>query len=101
MNDENLAQMIIACFLQDIPLQIQSLKKHLEAGNAESIERQAHTIKGASATVGGESLRETAAKIEKSGSTGDLAGAQSYMGELELGFAVLKEILKNEIQVQS
>ena len=56
MEDEDLAKMVVESFLEDIPRQIDSLKVYLEAGDATGAERQAHTIKGASANVGGERL---------------------------------------------
>jgi PAS domain S-box-containing protein len=97
MNDDELARIVIAGFLKDIPYQIQSLKDYLEAGDITSSERQAHTIKGAAANVGGEALRATALEFEKNVKSSDLDVLRKLIGELELQFNRLKEELEKEI----
>jgi CheY-like chemotaxis protein/HPt (histidine-containing phosphotransfer) domain-containing protein len=96
MGDEELAGIVIAGFLEDIPLQIQALKDYLDSGDFTGAERQAHTIKGASANIGGELLRSIANEMEKSGRKGDLPAIRKRMGELELQFERLREVLKKE-----
>jgi len=97
MDDEDLARMIIAAFLDDIPLQIQELKDSLEADRLTDAERQAHTIKGAAANLGAEALRGIAFEMEKYGKAGDLSAIRDRMSELELQFEALKEVLKKEV----
>ena len=97
LDDDELARVVIAGFLEDIPLQIQTLKDYLEAGDVIGTERQAHTIKGASANIGGEALRAIAYELEKLGKSGDLPAVRERMGELELQFARLREVLEKEI----
>jgi signal transduction histidine kinase/DNA-binding response OmpR family regulator/HPt (histidine-containing phosphotransfer) domain-containing protein len=97
LDDDELARVVIAGFLEDIPLQIQTLKDYLEAGDVIGTERQAHTIKGASANIGGEALRAIANELEKLGKSGDLPAVRERMGELELQFARLRVVLEKEI----
>jgi len=97
MDDDELASLVIAGFLEDIPLQIQALKGYLNAGDAHGAERQAHTIKGASANIGGEALRAIAFEMEKLGKSGDLFAVCERMDELELQFARLREMLEQEV----
>jgi HPt (histidine-containing phosphotransfer) domain-containing protein len=97
MGDEDLARVVIAGFLDDIPLQIQKLKDYLEAGDITGAERQAHTIKGASANIGGEALRAIAFEMEKSGKSGDLDAIRKCTSELEVQFERLREVSKKEI----
>ncbi|MBF0482440.1 MAG: response regulator [Desulfovibrionaceae bacterium] len=94
LDDEEMAQMIVEGFCGDIPKQIAALKDHLAAGDAQSAERSAHTIKGAAANVCAEALRALAFEMEKSGKAGDLAGMQALLPELESRFAVLKDAMK-------
>ncbi len=82
-DDTDLTKMIIEGFLKDIPLQITVLKGYLDAGDATGVQRQAHTIKGASANVGGESLRNLAFEIEKSAMNEDLKTVTAQLAELE------------------
>ncbi|MBK8419643.1 PAS domain S-box protein [Candidatus Villigracilis saccharophilus] len=97
MNDEELARIVIAGFLEDIPRQIQALKDCLASGDVVKAERQAHTIKGASANIGGEVVRAIAAEMEKSARIGDLRAVQTRMSELDLQFDALTAVLKKEI----
>jgi len=100
MNDEELARAIIETFLEDLPAQIKQLKEAVTTGEAQSVERQAHKIKGASANLGGEALRALASAIEQAGKAGDMALIASRMAELDDRFDALMRALKNEISAQ-
>jgi PAS domain S-box-containing protein len=91
LNDEDLAKTIQDGFLADIPKQIQALKAFLESGDVSGVELQAHTIKGASAYVGGERLRAVSFEMENAAKAQDLTAASSFMNELERQFDRLKE----------
>jgi HPt (histidine-containing phosphotransfer) domain-containing protein len=86
MDDEDLAGKIMAAFLADIPLQIGALRGCLEAGDTAGAVRQAHTIKGASANMGGEVLRALALDLEKAGKAGDLGSMKARLDELGAAF---------------
>jgi len=96
MNDEDLAQVVMESFLDDIPRQIEALRRYLDAWDAPGAERQAHTLKGASANVGGEALRALACEMEKAGQAGDLGSVRARMDDLEREFAQLKEAMANQ-----
>jgi PAS domain S-box-containing protein len=97
MDDEDLARKVIEGFIGDIPRQIAALKGYLETGDAAGTERQAHTIKGASANVGGEALRSVAFEIEKASRTGDLITLGRHMVELEEEFDRLNQAMTKEL----
>jgi two-component system sensor histidine kinase/response regulator len=82
---------VIRGFLDDIPRQIEALKDFLEAGDVPKAERQAHSIKGASANVSGEALRAVALVMERAAKAGDLKSVAARLPELENQFARLKE----------
>jgi HPt (histidine-containing phosphotransfer) domain-containing protein len=94
MDDEDLVQAVASGFLQDLPEQIETLISYLDSGDAVSTERQAHSIKGASANVGGEALRAVAFEIEKAATAGDLDDARTHMAELQTQFEWLKEAME-------
>jgi HPt (histidine-containing phosphotransfer) domain-containing protein len=98
LNDEDLAQEVMATFLDDTPRQIQALRGYLDAWDAPGAERQAHTLKGASATVGGETLRALASEMEKAGKAGDLGSVAARMNDLEREFVRLKEAMGEELR---
>ena len=91
MDDENLARVVIGGFLQDLPRLIEALRGDLESGDVLRTERQAHTIKGASANVGGEALRAVAFEMEKAARAGDLKSVMARLPELEHQVARLKD----------
>jgi HPt (histidine-containing phosphotransfer) domain-containing protein len=97
MEDEGLANEIVAAFLEDIPQQIAALRRFLEAGDAQGAGRQAHAIKGASATVGGERLRAVASEMEKAGQAGDLTAVAGHLAELDAQFDRLKQAMTKEL----
>ena len=94
MDDEDLARTVIEAFLDDLPKQIEALRGYLEMGDATSAERQAHTIKGASANLGGEALRAVAFEMEKAGKAGNLEYVMAHLPELETQFARLREAME-------
>jgi CheY-like chemotaxis protein/HPt (histidine-containing phosphotransfer) domain-containing protein len=97
MDDEELARAVVEGFLADIPRQIGMLRGYLEAGDAPGGERQAHSIKGASANVGGERMREVAVEIEKAARGGDLDAVRARMARLETEFDRLKREMSKDL----
>jgi PAS domain S-box-containing protein len=93
MGDEDLVEKILQGFLADMPQQIEALRGHVEAADAQKAERQAHTIKGACANVGGEALRELAFELEQAGKAGDLDSIKGRIGELTTTFRQLKHAI--------
>jgi len=93
MDDEDLAQIVMEGFLDDMPKQIDALKGYLGTADVAGVERQAHTIKGASANVGAEALCEVAFGMEKAGKAGDLKAAKISISELEVQFERVKEAM--------
>ncbi len=91
MDDKELAKTILDSFLEDIPKQIQLLKEFIEESRIHEAERQAHSIKGASANIGGEQLREVAFQIEKMCKEGNTDNVSELIQELEQKFVELKE----------
>jgi signal transduction histidine kinase/CheY-like chemotaxis protein/HPt (histidine-containing phosphotransfer) domain-containing protein len=99
MDDEELTRVIAEGFLEDIPRQMEALRGCLVAGDAAATERQAHTIKGAAANVGGELLRQVAAEMEKAGQAGKLDLVTACMADLEEQFARLKRAMTEELEL--
>jgi PAS domain S-box-containing protein len=86
MGDAGLAKEITAGFLGDMPLQIANLRAFAESGDLHGAVRQAHTIKGASANVGGERLRAAAAKMEMAAESGDSRELLAGFAEIDREF---------------
>ncbi len=97
MDDDDLFRTVSECFLEDIPRQIAALNCYLEAGDAAGAERQAHSIKGASANVCGKRLQAVAFDIEKAARAGDIAAVVRLMAELQMQFDSLRHALIKEL----
>jgi len=97
MGDEKMANEILGEFLKDVPRKLIALKEALENGDAPLVQLHAHTIKGASANMGGEALSETAFEIEKAGKAGDLETVKACMPRLEAQLDRLKEAINRTI----
>jgi CheY-like chemotaxis protein len=83
MHDEDKAQVVIEGFLDEVPRQIEALRRYVEAWDAPGAQRQAHALKGASATVGGEALRALACQLEQACAAGQLDSVAARMDELD------------------
>ena len=94
MNDENLAVKIGKAFLEDMPKQIDKLSDDLSSGDAAAAGHQAHKIRGASANVGGEAMRDAAIAMESAGASGDIESLKKLMPGLQREFELLKEAME-------
>jgi PAS domain S-box-containing protein len=74
--DRRLAGIVVKGFLDDMPTQLNNLRKVLDGADARGTRSHAHTLKGAAATVSAEGLREVAVAIGRAGDAGqwDLCG---------------------------
>ena len=93
MGDILLAEEILNIFVGDMPQQIRTLRQCLANADLEGVTRQAHTIKGAAANIGLETMRSIASKIELAGRRNCLASTEVLMPELEKAFMQFKETL--------
>ena len=90
MDDEALADSILARFLESTPPQIDSLQKALSSRDGDAAERTAHAIKGAASNVGGEQLQQVASAVEQAAHAGDLITATNLLADLQKQFERLK-----------
>jgi response regulator RpfG family c-di-GMP phosphodiesterase len=70
MGDRQLACAVLKGFLKDAPSQLESLRSRVAAADSPGVRSQAHTLKGASATVAAEGLRAIAIEMERAGAAG-------------------------------
>ena len=94
MGDGEFARVLVEGYLDDIPKQIETLKDFVKADNAAGVGRQAHTIKGAAANMGGEALRAVACTMEESLESGSLEAAAAHLPELERQSVRLRKALE-------
>ena len=92
-DDEELAGQVAGIFLFDTPKQFVALQEALDANDAQTVERVAHSIKGASATVGGTALREAAFVGERLGREGKLNEIPPVLEQMRQKYRELEQAL--------
>ena len=96
MGDEELARSMIAIFLEDMPVQFKSLRDCLGNDDAPGTQRQAHTIRGASAIMGGKRLCAVTHEMEKAAAENELSAVRARLAAAEAEFAALQEAVSHE-----
>ena len=92
-DDDELYRELVELYLEDTPKQMDMLKDVLVSGDSAVVERQAHSIKSASANVGLERMRAIAGQVEASGREGQLALAKEKFEVMEAEFIRATEAL--------
>ncbi|MEI8205470.1 MAG: response regulator [Kiritimatiellales bacterium] len=94
--NKTLVKTIVTAFLMDIPGRMKALQGCLEAGDTSGAARQAHTIMGASANIGGETMAAVAREMEMAGKAGDMEMLKAHLGDLCAAFERLKQALEGK-----
>jgi HPt (histidine-containing phosphotransfer) domain-containing protein len=94
MGDRQLAGITLTAFAGDIPSQLDKLRRRLEAADAPGATLQAHTLKGAAATVAAEGLRGVALEMERAGAAGQLARCGELLPRAEREFNRFQRVLE-------
>ncbi len=92
--DRQLVAEVIAGFLDDAPLQLRALKDRLEKGDASGARLQAHTLKGAAATISAERLQALCFEAQEAAATEQLDRAFGLLPRLGDELEKLKATLK-------
>jgi CheY-like chemotaxis protein/HPt (histidine-containing phosphotransfer) domain-containing protein len=92
--DREAAAEILADFLDDAPRLIAALKQAVETGDHSNVRQQAHSLKGASASVGAQALRLLSAQLEESAAAGSLENALSLTRGIQQSFTRFAETLQ-------
>ena len=90
MGNQDLAIRVAGAFLDSMPQQLAALADAIAGSDAEATRLLAHSIRGAAANVGGETVREIALKLENLGESGATEAAREILPELAARFESLK-----------
>ena len=83
MGDRELAGKVICSFLNDAPQQLRTLKERADAGDSDGARLQAHTLKGAAATVSAEALRALCFEAQEAAVCRELSRVVALLPRLE------------------
>jgi len=85
---------LIDTFLEDAPKMIAEMKSALEAGDADSFRRAAHSMKSNAAAFGASQLAALAKELETLGKENKLSETGSRLRSLEEAYESVREELK-------
>jgi CheY-like chemotaxis protein/HPt (histidine-containing phosphotransfer) domain-containing protein len=83
MGDKEFLKKMLEQFTMSMPVQVQALKAAIEEGNAEILQREAHTLKGSAANLSADNIAAAALRLEQMGREKDLTAGEQTFGELE------------------
>jgi HPt (histidine-containing phosphotransfer) domain-containing protein len=84
-------------FLEDVPVHVSALSAAIAAGNAPTVARIAHSLRGNALEIGAVRMAPVCAAIENAARAGSLEGAVARAENLEREFAVTRETLQQVI----
>jgi signal transduction histidine kinase/ActR/RegA family two-component response regulator len=93
--DRHLAGIVLKGFIEDMPFQLNNLRRVLDGADATGARFHAHTLKGAAATVAAESLREVALAIERAGGAGQWDRCGQLLPRVKEEFERFKNVLEH------
>ncbi len=91
----------LTIFLNDSPLQIESLRTAIQENDASTIYHAAHTLKSSSAFLGAHQLSELCKSLEVMGRTNTIEDAAATLHQLETEFSLVVNILTDHLNGKS
>lgn len=98
LGDDLFQREVITSFMEDIYLRYKRMEQFLSSRNKDKLIVEAHTIKGASYSVGAKKIGEEALAVEISAKHGDFDSVKERFGKLKLAMDETKAILSDFIQ---
>ncbi|HEV8039105.1 MAG TPA: Hpt domain-containing protein [Bryobacteraceae bacterium] len=92
--DFELLREVVGLFLDDYPQSLEMIRKAVAAGDQNSLEQHAHSLKGSVSTFGAQEAFDAALALEKQGRTGDLTEAPEGLRRLEEALSALRPELE-------
>jgi len=96
--DFRLARDLITTFLEESPAMRTELRAALKSNEPPSLERAAHTMRGALAAVSAPAAVHIADRLESTSRDGDLSGSPGRAAELEAELDLLERALRSYLR---
>jgi CheY-like chemotaxis protein/HPt (histidine-containing phosphotransfer) domain-containing protein len=96
--DVGLLRELAELFIQSCPKMLEDIRDAVHKHDAKALERAAHSLKGCVGNFFSQGARETAQRLELSGKSGDLAGAEELAHLLEEQVAEFNRVLARNIE---
>lgn len=89
--DKDFLDEVLQGFIEIVEKQITEIKNAISIGDAETVKKEAHSIKGGAANLTADSLYSSALELEKIGKSGELGDAGDALEKLSREFRRLKD----------
>jgi len=93
-DDHDMFAMIIDAFLKDTPERLLGIDQSVAAGDAETLQREAHSLKSSSASIGAFGLSELCKTLEYAGRDGNPERISEMVAEIKAEFDRVKAELE-------
>lgn len=98
--DEELLQELCQIFISEYPKLLEKVREAIVAGNADGVQRAAHSLKGEVSYLGAPNATETARLLEDMGRAKDLSRAAETLISLEQALATLHSAIEHPASVR-
>jgi HPt (histidine-containing phosphotransfer) domain-containing protein len=95
--DAEMMRQVIDTYLRDQPQREREMTEALAKGDAPTLARAAHTVKGLMLTLGAGSAAEIALRLEILARCGNLVEAEDVLGELRGELALIPSALREAL----
>ncbi len=82
IDDIETTGMLLENYRQTLSDSLKSIRQAIGERDAETLRRAGHSLKGCSATIGAEAIREVAAQLETAGRSSDFSAAEAALQTL-------------------
>jgi signal transduction histidine kinase/CheY-like chemotaxis protein len=89
---------VIGIYLRDTPKQLENAREALVRNDADTMGKQAHSMKSSSATLGAHALAALCKEMEAKGRAGTIENAADLLSRMEAEYAHVAKILTNELR---
>jgi signal transduction histidine kinase/DNA-binding response OmpR family regulator len=95
--EPDILEELIELFLTDVPSQLVGLREAGQSGDAHSVERIAHTLKGSCGNMGAVGMEAICAEVEEMGRSEDLVTMPGPISRLEEEFGRVRAVFEEEL----
>jgi two-component system sensor histidine kinase/response regulator len=96
--DRELLAELLAIFLQDYPVHLENIHQALRDSRAPQVERLAHSLKSAMASLSAKRGAEAARRVEALAHDADLRAAADALGQLQEELTILQQAMHQFLQ---
>lgn len=98
--DIDLLKEVIEIFLEDSPNLMTALRSAIRIGEAEAIEKAAHTLKGAAANISAKRLQQLSHAMQEMIKKSQVSQMERLFGDMETHYEVLDRVLRSHLSTE-